>query len=58
MTKNELVAGDPTQAEQLLHEVELWGRRVKALDSGDVQVYRFYARKTVGDGKVRAMSNW
>ena len=58
VTKNELVASDPAQAEQLLHEVELWGRRVKALDSGDVQVYRFYARKTVGDGKVRAMSNW
>jgi ubiquinone/menaquinone biosynthesis C-methylase UbiE len=59
VTKNELLAGDPAQAEQLLHEVELWGRRVKALDSGDVQVYRFYARKTTSsDGKVRTMSNW
>ena len=59
VTKNELVARDPAQAEQLLHEVELWGRRVKALDSGDVQVYRIYARKTGGrDGKVRAMSDW
>jgi ubiquinone/menaquinone biosynthesis C-methylase UbiE len=59
VTKNELVAGDPAQAEQLLHEVELWGRRVKALDSGDVQVYRIYARKTTSpDGKVKAMSNW
>jgi SAM-dependent methyltransferase len=59
VTKNELVVADPAQAEQLLHEVELWGRRVKALDSGDVQVYRIYARKTGNaDGKIRVMSNW
>jgi hypothetical protein len=58
VTKNELVGGDSGQAEQLLHEVELWGRRVKALDSGDIKVYRVYARKTVSDGKVKSMSNW
>jgi SAM-dependent methyltransferase len=58
VTKNELVASDPAQAEQLLHEVELWGRRIKALDSGDVQIYRFYGRKIGGEGKIKSMSNW
>ena len=59
VTKNDVLTADPAQAEQLLHEVELWGRRVKALDGGDVQVFRVFARKTgSADGKIRAMSNW
>lgn len=36
----------PDEASGLTHEVELWGRRVAAFDSGDLRVARFYAIKT------------
>ncbi|HEX7008148.1 MAG TPA: methyltransferase domain-containing protein [Alphaproteobacteria bacterium] len=59
VTKNETLSADPSQTELLLREVEMWGRRVNVLDSGDVQVHRIYARKSGGaDGKIRGMSNW
>lgn len=32
-------------AKALIHEVELWSRRVAAFDAGDLQVARFYALK-------------
>lgn len=35
----------PEEAQGLTHEVELWGRRIAAFDSGDLRVARFYAIK-------------
>jgi SAM-dependent methyltransferase len=36
---------DPEEAKGLTHEVELWGRRIAAFDSGDLRVARLYAIK-------------
>lgn len=35
----------PDEAKGLTHEVELWGRRIAAFDSGDLHMARFYAIK-------------
>jgi SAM-dependent methyltransferase len=35
----------PDEAQGLTHEVELWGRRIAAFDSGDLRVARLYAIK-------------
>jgi cyclopropane fatty-acyl-phospholipid synthase-like methyltransferase len=35
----------PDEAKGLTHEVELWGRRIAAFDSGDLRMARFYAIK-------------
>jgi ubiquinone/menaquinone biosynthesis C-methylase UbiE len=35
----------PDEAQGLTHEVELWGRRVAAFDSGDLRMARLYAIK-------------
>jgi cyclopropane fatty-acyl-phospholipid synthase-like methyltransferase len=45
--------------ETFMNEVELWARRAQVLESGDLQVYRFFVRKPVmDDGRMRTMSNW
>jgi len=45
--------------QHLLAEAELWTRRVEAFDSGDLRVYRIFARMPVLDGGgPRTMSNW
>lgn len=41
--------------DQLVREVELWSRRIGAMDSGHLKVMRYYAIK-LGGGKL--MSNW
>jgi cyclopropane fatty-acyl-phospholipid synthase-like methyltransferase len=38
-------AGDPRTADTLVNEVELWTRRVQALQSGALGICRLYARK-------------
>lgn len=35
----------PDEAKSLTHEVELWGRRIAALDAGTLRMARFYAIK-------------
>ena len=48
-------AGDPRTAETLVREVELWTRRVKALQEGNLRVYRIYALK---QGRNNLLSDW
>jgi hypothetical protein len=46
---------DPELARCLVQEVELWARRVAAIDAGDLRLYCVYALKTTND---RLLSNW
>ena len=45
----------PDDAPALVDEVELWTRRIQAIESGDLRVYRFHALKKDTD---RLMSSW
>jgi len=45
----------PDNAAVLVEEVELWARRVKAIEAGNLQVFRIHALKTDTD---RLMSSW
>ena len=45
----------PENAEVLVDEVELWARRVQAIESGNLQVYRIHALKKDTE---RLMSSW
>lgn len=46
-------------APAMLEEAELWARRVDAIDSGDVRVYRFLARRPeMGQEGLKSMSDW
>ncbi len=50
---------DRRLGEALIAEAELWARRVTVLESGDLRVFRFYARKLEMDNDgVRTMSDW
>ena len=42
-------------ADSLVKEVEMWNRRVAALDAGVLKVRRYYAIKLGGS---KTMSNW
>lgn len=46
---------DPELARCLVEEVELWARRVAAIDAGDLRLYRVYALKTASE---RLLSDW
>jgi len=46
---------DPDMARCLVQEVEIWARRVAAIDAGDLGLYRVYALKTTND---RLLANW
>ena len=48
-------AGDPRIAATLVHEVELWTRRVQALQHGGLRICRLYARKQAGSN---LLSDW
>lgn len=48
-------AGDPRTAATLVHEVELWTRRVQALQQGGLRICRLYARKQSGSN---LLSDW
>lgn len=45
----------PAAAPALVDEIELWTHRIKAIESGDLKVYRFHALKKDTD---RLMSSW
>ncbi len=46
---------EPEGAPVLVQEVELWARRVQAIEAGNLQVFRFHALKKDTD---RLMSSW
>ena len=48
-------AGDLRTQTALVHEVELWTRRVKAMESGELKVYRLFARKA---SSSNLLSDW
>ena len=48
-------ASDPKTSAALVHEVELWTRRTRALESGDLRHCRIYARRKAGS---KLLSDW
>jgi SAM-dependent methyltransferase len=55
LDKAETIRSDPRMAEPLTEHVALWTRRVAAIDSGDIAVYRFHVFKT---GVDKMLSDW
>lgn len=55
MTAQRGKPNDPRLSTAMVAEVELWTRRVQALESGALQVYRFYA---IRKGLTKMLSDW
>ena len=55
MARNRGGVSDKRLAPALVEEVELWTRRVQALESGDLRLYRFYALKKT---RSNLLSDW